>query len=247
MVTREVPGSSTRPWARKASGPVRAIIATWANVSALWTRAPRRPMRKAVPLSGRKDGRDWPDSTQCARADSSPAMKRSGGRTICSGTGAQPAAARSASARDTAAATWSRPSGTHTVDPLRAAGRGEELRAVEHQMGRPDEEELVLVAGRLALHGVHKDGAAGPAGVRHGELDGGREAGAAAAGQAGGLEHRHERVAPSGGAVSGQRDGTQGGDVAGQVGRVAEQAVAARGRDGLAGARHDDPRASASS
>ena len=45
---------------------------------------------------------------------------------------------------------------------LRAAGRGEELRAVEHQMGRPDEEELVLVAGRLALHGVHEDGAARP-------------------------------------------------------------------------------------
>ena len=152
-----------------------------------------------MPLSGRKDGRDWPDSTQRARADSSPAMKRSGGRTSASGTGAQPAAARSASARDTAAATWWRPSGTHTVTRSRPAGRGEELRAVEHEMGRPDEQELVLVAGRLALHGVDDDGAAGPAGVRHGELDGGREAGAAPAGQARGLEHGDEGVAPAAG------------------------------------------------
>ena len=103
---------------------MRAIIATWASVSALCTSAPRRPMRRAVPLSGRKDGRDWPASTQRTSADSSPATKRSGGRTRISGTGAQPAAVRSAMAFETAAATCSRPSGTHTVTrraPLAAA------------------------------------------------------------------------------------------------------------------------------
>ncbi len=123
-VMRDVPGSSSRPWARNASGPVRAIIATCARVSALWTSAPLRPMRRAVPLSGRKDGRDWPDSIQRASADSSPAMKRSGGCTIDSGLGAQPAATRSSIARATAAATWWRPSGTQTVTrraPLAAA------------------------------------------------------------------------------------------------------------------------------
>ena len=200
IVTRDVPGSSTSPWARNASGPVRAIIATCASVSALWTRAPRRPMRRAVPLSGRKDGRDWPDSTQRTSADSSPAMKRSGGRTMTSGTGAQPAATRSARARATAAATWWRPSGTQTRHASRAAGGGQELRAVEHEVRRTDEEELVLVAGRLPLHGVDHDGAAAARGVRDGELDGGREPGPAAAGQAGGLERRDEGLAPAPGA-----------------------------------------------
>ena len=120
----DVPGSSTNPWERNASGPVRAIMATWANVSALCTSAPRRPMRRGVPLSGRKDGRDWPASTQRTNADSSPATKRSGGRTSTSTTGAQPAAVRSAMALETAAATCSRPSGTQTMTrraPLAAA------------------------------------------------------------------------------------------------------------------------------
>ena len=58
IVTREVPGSSTSPWARNASGPVLAIMATWASVSALCTRALLRPIRSAVPLSGRNDGRE---------------------------------------------------------------------------------------------------------------------------------------------------------------------------------------------
>ena len=60
-------------------------------------------MRRGMPLSGRKEGSDSPDWTKRASADSSPAMKRSGGRTSTSCTGAQPAAARSSSARATAA------------------------------------------------------------------------------------------------------------------------------------------------
>ena len=58
--------------------------ATWARVSALCTRAGRLPMRRGVPLSGRKTGSERPESIQLARADSSPAMKRSGGRTTSS-------------------------------------------------------------------------------------------------------------------------------------------------------------------
>ena len=123
-VTNDVPGSSTRPWDLNASGPVRAIIATCANVSALCTSALRRPMCRGVPLSGRKDGSDSPDWTQRTSADSSPAMNRSGGRTTISGTGAQPPDTRSRNARQTADATCWRPSGTHTVTrraPLAAA------------------------------------------------------------------------------------------------------------------------------
>ena len=114
MVTSDVPGSSAGPWRRKASGPNRAIIATWARVSALWISAGALPRRRGLPLSGRNDGSDRPDSTQPTNADSSPATKRSGGRTNRSATGAQPAAARCARACAVAAATCSRPAGTQT-------------------------------------------------------------------------------------------------------------------------------------
>ena len=114
MVTSDVPGSSAGPRERKASAPKRAIIATWARVSALWIRAGAFPRRRGLPLSGRNDGRDRPDSTHRTNADSSPATKRSGGRTNCSATGAQPAAPRSARACAAAAATCSRPAGTQT-------------------------------------------------------------------------------------------------------------------------------------
>ena len=56
IVTRQVPGSSAIPRARKGPGPCRAMRATWANVSALCTRAGRLPMRSGVPLSGRNTG-----------------------------------------------------------------------------------------------------------------------------------------------------------------------------------------------
>ena len=130
------------------------------------------------------------------------------------------------------------PLGHADGDPARAAGRGEELRAVEHEVGRADEEQLVLVAGRLALHGVDDHRAAGTGGVRDGELDGGREPGPTAARQARGLEHRHECLAPTPGAGPRQRHRAQCGHVAGQVGGVAEQPVAPGGGDGLAHVRH---------
>ena len=48
-----------------------------------------------------------------------------------------------------------------------------------------------------------------------------------------------EGLAPSARARGGQRDRAERGDVAGQVGRMAEQPVAARGGEGLARVRHD--------
>ena len=49
---------------------------------------PVRPMRRAVTFVGAEDGSDGPSPTQRTSADSSPATKRSGGRTRTSGTGA---------------------------------------------------------------------------------------------------------------------------------------------------------------
>ena len=106
-------------------------------------------------------------------------------------------------------------------------------------MRRPGEEQLVLVARGLTLHAVDDDGAAAAGGVRHGHLDGGREPGAAATGQPGGLEHRHEGLAPAPGPRR-QRDGSQRRHVPRQVGRMAEEAVAARRGDGAAQARHGE-------
>ena len=84
-----------------------------------------RPCRAGTPAGTHPTG--------CSRtsADSSPATKRSGGRTRVSGTGEYPAAARSATAALTAAATWSRPAGMQTVPAPprrrpRAAGRRRE-------------------------------------------------------------------------------------------------------------------------
>ncbi len=237
-VTRDVPGSSSRPWDLNASGPMRAIIATCASVSALCTSAPFRPMRRVVPLSGRKKGSDSPVSTQLASADSSPAMKRSGGRTMDFGNG-RVAGGRALVQRACHRRGDLMPPFRHTDDhPVCADGGGQELGAVEHQVRRTNEQKLVLVAGRLALHAIDEDGAARPSGVGDRELDSGREAGPAPAGQAGGLEHGDEGVTPTMARRSGQRDGTQGGDVTGQVGRIAEQSVAARGPQRLAGARH---------
>ena len=135
IVTSDVPGSSTRPCARNASGPVRAIIATCASVSALCTSAPRRPMRRVVPLSGRKDGRD------CARLD--PARQRrllAGDEAV--GWPDHDFGDRRAAGGDTLG---QRP--RHGCRDLvatlghahrhlaRPAGGGEQLGAVEHQMG----------------------------------------------------------------------------------------------------------------
>ena len=78
-------------------------------------RAPAPDAQGACPCPGGRTGGTRPDSTQRASADSSPATKRSGGRTMTSGTGAQPVATRSSIARATAEATWWRPSGTQTV------------------------------------------------------------------------------------------------------------------------------------
>ena len=158
---------------------------------------PAAPMRSARPLSGRKDGRDRPDRSS-ASADSSPATKRSGGRTRTSGTGAQPPPALGHGRErggDVVAAC-----GHAHGDPSRPACRGQQLRPVEHEVGRPQQEQLVLVAGGLALHGVDEDGAARAGGVRHGQLDRRREPGPPTARQPRGLEHRHERLAPPPGA-----------------------------------------------
>ena len=97
-VTSDVPGSSTSPWARNASGPVRAIRATWARVSALCTRAPRRPMRRGTPLSGGTSAGTAARSIQRDERGLLAGDEAVGRPEHVSGTGEQPAAARSARA-----------------------------------------------------------------------------------------------------------------------------------------------------
>ena len=159
MVTSDVPGSSRMPRARNClgthpgdHGQVREGLGVVHERSPSCDAAAGFPCRAgttAVTAS----------LTQPTRADSSPATKRSGGRTNGSVAGAQRAAVRSAMARTTAEATCSRPSGTQTV--IRAERRlaaANELGPVEHQVRGPEQQELVLVAGRLALHGVDHHG-----------------------------------------------------------------------------------------
>ena len=109
-----------------------------------------------------------------------------------------PPSARSAIAVETAAATCSRPSGTHTDDLPRTARR----RPSAGRRRAPGAATWMSSSLSLSLAGspsmrVDDDGAAAAGGVRHGQLDGGGEPGPAAAGQAGGLEHRHEGLAPA--------------------------------------------------
>ena len=136
--------------------------------------------------------------------------------------GGQPAAARSARACAVAAATASRPAGTHTVTCAAPRGGRQELSAVEHQVGGADQQKLVLVAGRLALHGIHEDGAARSCGAGHCQLDGGREPGSAAAGQSGRLERADKGLPPLPSGRGGHRKWAKGGDMAGEICRMAE-------------------------
>ena len=166
-VTSDVPGSSTSPWARKASGPVRAIIATWASVSALCTSAPDVRCAGRCPCPVGTTGSDSPGIDPTHQRRLLAGNEAVGGPDQGLGApGRSRASTRSASARATAAATCRVPRARRPTSPRCAAGRGQELRAVEDQVGRPDEQQLVLVAGRFALHGVDDDGAAGPAGMR---------------------------------------------------------------------------------
>ena len=122
-------------------------------------------------------------------------------------------------------------------DPAGPAGRGHQLGAVEHQVRGPEEQQLVLVAGRFALHGVDDDGPAAAGGVGHGELDGGREARPAPARQPGRLERGDERLAPGPPGRGRERHGAQAGHVAGQVGGVTEEVVGRRRRESFVHAR----------
>ena len=211
MVTRDVPGSSTSPWARNASGPVRAIMATCASVSALCTRAPRAPDAEGGALV-RAEGREGLARFDPARqrrllagdeAVGRPHHDLGNGRAA----GGDPLGHRAPS---TAAATWWRPSGTQTTTRRAPVAAASSWAPSSTRCGDRMSRSLSLsLAGSpsMALTRMVPPAAGG---VRHGELDGGREPGPAPAGQAGGLERRRRRPRASRGlAADGQRDRAQ--------------------------------------
>ncbi len=168
----------------------------WASVSVLWTNVGRRRMRSGTLLSGRNTGSCLPVSIHCANADSSPPTNRDGGRTRYSRTGAHRYVARSYRARPNPSAMASLPCGMHTRISLRAARSGQHLGSVEDQVGSPGQKDLVLVAGRLALHAVHDEDAPPAIGRGGGEFRPGREGPPASPGQSGGLQGADQRVLP---------------------------------------------------
>ena len=92
-----------------------------------------------------------------------------------------------------------------------------------------------LVTGRLPFHSVDQDGAAPSAVLGQGELDGGGETGPAPTGQTGGLQLGTEGVAPGAAPVGRQWSRTERGQMTCQVSRVAEQPVARRCGECVAG------------
>ena len=119
-------------------------------------------------------------------------------------------------------------------DPAGAAHGGEELCAVEHEVRRPGQEDLVLVARRLAFHAVHHEGSALTVGSGRAQLCRRRKGAAPAAQQTRQLEARDEGLLPR--AVDARRDGEWpvGVDVVHEVDRMAEKAVQGRPRGSLA-------------
>ena len=175
-VTRVVPGSSTMPRLRKASAPVRTIMATCASVSALWTSADRRPIRSGVPLSGRNDGRDSTrveEPRQCRLLAGDEAVRWSD---ECFGHSRVTDPDALVERPDHRLGDRMPPLRHTDRDGVRAACRRQHLGAVEHEVRRPEKEKLVLVAGGFTLHGVDDDGADGAAGASRRELGGSREA-----------------------------------------------------------------------
>ena len=169
-------------------------------------------------------------------------MKRSGGCTITSGTGAHRAAARSSRARRTAAATWWRPSGTQTVTRRARVAAARSCAPSSTRCGERMRRSLSLsLAGSpsMALTTMVPPGpppwaaaslmaAGNPAPPRPPRPDASNRA--------------DECVAPAPARAGRQRGGAQGGDVGRQVGGMAQQPVPVRVRGGagedLAGVRH---------
>ena len=68
-------------------------------------------------------------------------------------------------------------------DSIASAQGGEVLGAIEHQVGSSDQQQLILLAGRLSLHGVDDNGPSDAGGVGERKLYGCGKGPAAAAGQ----------------------------------------------------------------
>ena len=201
------PGSATVPTARNQRGPYRAMSARWASVSAFCTRVGAPPRPRSLTRGGWKVGRAGPPPSRFTTAVSWPARNRGGACVIVTASRSRPrAVAFGQRAQDLRA-------GRAVQVQVRLGGadrlRGQ-LQAVEHEVRRELQQELVLAAGRLALRAVGHDhraalAHAGPG--DRGQLPVHREGRAAAAGQAGRLDvvdERAELVAVGSGAVAGQ-------------------------------------------
>ena len=197
--------------------PCRMISARWARVSTFCTSAGRLPRPGPPSRAGRPVGVGTPRSTQCTTALASPAVKWSAAVITRTGTGSQPALRRSVTARSTTSLTaWC---ATITTCPgAGQLGRGD--RPVQDQVRGHEQQHLVLVAGRLALHAVADDGRAEPGGGQGAQLGRRREGRSTPARQPGAFDLADEvlssavtaagRACPVTHQVPGQGAGTAG-------------------------------------
>ena len=166
-VTRVEPGASGVPCRRNHWGPWRAMRATWDRVSALWTTTGRRPTRSGTDLSTRsvgRAGRSLSHGHERRLLAGHVAARRAhhGG----TGSGAAPARVplgEGGLERPAAAGPLSSATQTHDLGGA-DHGRGH-LGAVQDQVRGVGQQDPVLGAGRLTLHGVdhHHRRAARPA------------------------------------------------------------------------------------
>ena len=230
-----VPPPSPAPG--RVPGPCRTISAICASVSALWTSAGRFSIRRAVLLSVRKSGQGHSPVDEVHQRRFLTGHKAV--RWPYDGFAHSGVAGRTSlgdglrhHSCDAVAV-----DGDTDHNPRRSAQRSQILCSVEHQVRGPRQEQLVLVAGRLALHAVHQQRSAIARGACDGELDGRGKAAPTPPRQPGLLDARRQGVLPRRAAPEPYRQGTVCLDVAGEITRLAEQAMHGALRWGLAHAR----------
>ena len=138
--------------ARNQSAPKRATSARWARVSAFWTRVGPPPRPRSDGHGGVRVG----VGATCAgprSALASPATNPSGPVRTRIGT----RVAHGRAGRDARRPTRPVRARRTTTTPRGADGLGRRDDAVEHQVGREPEQDLVLAARRLALGAVRDD------------------------------------------------------------------------------------------
>ncbi len=106
---------------------------------------------------------------------------------------------------------------------VRPARGRQQLGPVEDEVGGSCQQDLVLVAGRLALHAVDNEDPSPSIRIGHGELGPGREGSSATTRQSGRFEGRDECLLPGHMRESGRPQGAVGRQVAGEVDWVTEE------------------------